>query len=369
MERLRQLSAALVDDEALAACASDPAAQRDVWELAVAQMVHLVLAWRIVHDPRGSWSGEWPSIARAALADGAVVDELQRRDLVRAVAAFADAGVDALLLKGAAWAHLLYADPVLRPRRDADVLVDRPALDAADRVLRSLGYETPPAHTKELVTAQRTYRRVDGLQLAHQIDLHWRVTNPLVFADALLFARLWPRRVRIDALGGAWTLGPADALLLACLHRLAHHGDRPELLWLMDIDRLAARLHADEWSDLVAQAELNGLRGVCALGLARASDWFHTGVPAHVRAALEADTAGAPDAIFLQPQIDPLGVLASDWRALHSWRDRLRLALAHVFPAPAYIRARYGLRHPVWLPFLYAHRALGGLSRWIVNAR
>jgi hypothetical protein len=369
MDRLHELARALVDDTALAAAGADADVQTALWDLATEQAVHVLLAWRIVGAAGASWSAERRAAARAALAAAAVADEIQRRDVVRTATAFAEAGVDALVLKGAAWAHLLYTDPALRPRLDADILIAPPAFDAADRVLRGLGYEPPPVHTSELVTSQRSYQRTAAQRLVVQVDLHWRVTNRLAFANALPFARVWPRRMRVDALDGAWTMGLVDALQLACVHRVAHHGDRPELLWLMDIDLLAARLSDAEWRDLVEQAERNGLIGACALGLARATEWFGTRVPPDVRTAFAAHSDETLDQTFLQAQIDPLGILASDWRATGSWSTRLRLVTAHVFPAPDYIRARYGVQRSIWLPFLYAHRAISGLSRWIAGSR
>jgi hypothetical protein len=369
MDRLHDLARALVDDAALAAWGGDVEAQRALWDLAKDQAVHVLLAWRIASPAGRSWSAERRAAAREVLAGAAVADEIQRRDVIRTAAALAEAGIDALVLKGAAWAHLLYADPALRPRVDTDILIEPRSRDAADRVLRALGYEPPPAHTNDLVSAQQSYQRVAAQRLAVHVDLHWRVTNRLAFAGALPFARVWPRRLRVQALGGAWTFGFVDALQLACVHRVAHHGDRPELLWLMDIDLLATRLDGDAWRDLVSQAELNGLGRVCALGLSRATEWFGTTVPADVRAALAAHADEPLDDTFLKSQVDPLGILASDWRATGSWRTRLGLVAAHVFPDPDYVRARYGVHRSIWLPFLYAHRALTGLSRWIAGSR
>jgi hypothetical protein len=46
---------------------------------------------------------------------------------------------------------------------------------------------------------------------------------------------------------------------------------------------------------------------------------------------------------------------------LPDWRSRLSFLRAHLFPPAAYMRHRYGLRHPVLLPLAY-------VWRWLVGA-
>src|SRR5262245_21488251 len=54
---------------------------------------------------------------------------LRQGVLAEILALYRDAGIDALLLKGAALAHMVYPQPALRPMRDIDILVR--ASDAA----------------------------------------------------------------------------------------------------------------------------------------------------------------------------------------------------------------------------------------------
>jgi len=53
----------------------------------------------------------------------------------------------------------------------------------------------------------------------------------------------------------------------------------------------------------------------------------------------------------------------SDLRSMHGWRPRLAYASTHLFPSPAYMRARYHIRHRALLPLAYPYRWLRGLRR------
>ena len=368
MDKRRELARVLVDDAAFAACARRDDDQGALWTLAVRDSVYLLLAWRIVEDRAGLWHSRWRTAGRKALADASALEELQLRELTRLSAAFADRGIPALLLKGAAWAYSLYARPVLRPRDDTDMLVDHSNRDRAENLLLWLGYEPAVENVMQLASAQRHYRRIDEQHVVHPLDLHWRVTNPLVFADALPFERLWERSVAMS-IPAARALCDVDGLLLACLHRLAHHGNDSELLWLMDIHLLASALTAEQWNEFTCEAERGGLRGVCAQSLLSAVSCFGTEIPTDVETWLHRGSCELPERVFLGHGVSPLGLLLSDWRAIGTWKGRLRLVKDHIYPARSYMVARYGPRHPWLLPLLYGRRAIGGLRRWVMQGR
>ena len=54
------------------------------------------------------------------------------------------AGIDALVLKGAALAHLVYPQPLLRPMRDIDILVRAEEVYRAYELLPEIGFAPPP---------------------------------------------------------------------------------------------------------------------------------------------------------------------------------------------------------------------------------
>jgi hypothetical protein len=82
--------------------------------------------------------------------------------------AFNDAGVRSVLLKGPAFARLLYPNARSRDYTDVDLLVDPARLETAEEVLRRLGFErfdpesakpTPRSGERSAFRAHRTPQR------------------------------------------------------------------------------------------------------------------------------------------------------------------------------------------------------------------
>jgi len=53
-----------------------------------------------------------------------------------------------------------------------------------------------------------------------------------------------------------------DALVLACLHRAAHHRDSEELLWLYDIHLIACSLSDADWTAALTIVERGSVKAV-----------------------------------------------------------------------------------------------------------
>lgn len=287
----------------------------------------------------------------------AVLDVLQAR------------GVDVLVLKGGQLAYTHYARPDLRPRDDTDLLVPAGARAAAHDALVGLGYRPRELVTGDHVLQQAMYeRRRDGV-LVHTVDLHWRVANPQVFADVLTFEELRADAVPLAALGRQ-ARGAANphALMLACVHRVAHHRDDESLIWLYDIHLLASSLSDGEWPAFAALAREKGTLAICLVGLDRAAAHFGTAVPPAIREALSAAVPGAapePTALFLRRGRAQLSTLISDLTVLSSWRQRARLIREHLLPTARYMREVYAPSSRAPLSWLYARRAIRGAWRWL----
>src|SRR5690242_9675100 len=69
---------------------------------------------------------------------------VREQALVDILTAYRAAGIDALVLKGAALAHLVYPQPVLRPMRDVDILVRAEEVYRAYALLPEIGFAPPP---------------------------------------------------------------------------------------------------------------------------------------------------------------------------------------------------------------------------------
>lgn len=191
---------------------------------------------------------------------------LVRASAAEAIGALTTAGIDVMVLKGAALASTVYDDAALRPMLDADLLLRPATVPAADRVVRSLGYQgRPVAESRHLVMRHGVnYTRADGAEL----DLHWMAhralappgmsrTFPRLPWDAGLAADEWWDRARtIELMRGVPVLAPSatDLLVHVCLHG-AFGGFDARIRWVADADAtLRAEGAAVDWDGLVDQA-------------------------------------------------------------------------------------------------------------------
>jgi hypothetical protein len=311
----------------------------------------------------------WPSSITEALVERArrqvVLDLVMTEDLRRVLDAMAEQRIDVLLLKGAPLAYTHYPSPHLRPRTDTDLLIQPSDRDRVAAVMQRLGYRTTVRPSGQYVTHQVTYARLDDHGVALCYDVHWRVADPAVFADLFAFRELSERGVRVKALGEhARALDPVDALLLACVHRVAHHAGEDRLLWIYDIHLLASRLDASSWAQFSRLAVRKRIASVCQQGLELAASTFRTPLPGSLGEALSRGEAAEPAADFLRASGRKVDILASDLRTLPGWRPRVRLIREHLFPPVAYMKAAYGRSWPPLVPFLYMYRILRGAPRW-----
>jgi len=293
---------------------------------------------------RGALDAVSPAV-RSRLHDlarqSALVDELRARDLREVVATLGASGIRPLIFKGAALAATHYAEPWLRTRGDTDVLVRRAEADRVGALLQHRGLKRLPRPRGRLVTQQARYDGVrGGIPIAY--DVHWRVADPHVFADALPYAEL-ARDAVADHPSGARRLSNVHALAVACLHRAAHHYDAPHLGLLYDVHLLADGLTSSEWQSFGDWAERARMRVVSLRALSLATDVFGCVVPADVRVRLESAGLGSePSAVFVAPgrngrPLRRFDVLLSDLRALGSMRDGAALVRQHLFPGREYV--------------------------------
>jgi hypothetical protein len=301
----------------------------------------------------------------------AVVDALRERELRAVLPALADAGVRPVLIKGAALAYSHYPRPELRLRQDTDLMIAAADRDSVARVLTGLGYQRQSEVDGELTTAQFHFDRRDRSGVLHAFDVHWRITNARAFADALTYEELARDAVPIPGLSPhARGPSPQHALFLACIHRVAHHADTDDLLWLYDIRLLAQGTDADA-AAFAALASARGVRAVCTRGLELSSAAFGGLEPRWLAALSNANGSRgsglreAQAAAFLRGPMSLTGILKSDLVATPGWRGRLRILREHLFPKRAFMYERYGTRSAIALPFLYLYRIVRGAPRWV----
>jgi hypothetical protein len=200
----------------------------------------------------------------------------------------AEHGLRVLVLKGVALAWWLYPAPYLRVCGDLDLLyASRDDALRAARILADHGYGEgyeQGGHACELV-------RMPGPGAAYslEVDIHWKLLNAPVFADALDFETLWQASIAVPALGEhARGLDAVHALCHAAMNRAVnlYTGVGDLLKCLCDIDLLAAYLDDEGWARLLRLATDRGLCGVVHAALEAARVDLGTQVPAQVLDAM-----------------------------------------------------------------------------------
>jgi hypothetical protein len=346
----------------------DPVDQASFLEAAAHHRVRPLLAWRVRNTTE--WQ-EWPHALRSALHASeraeAAIEIARRGDLTMLLGALGAAGIPVLLLKGAAFGYTLYPEPWLRPRHDTDLLVAPTDVAEAGQILERAGYQPARAVRGRHVAHQRNFVRHDRGGLHSHCDLHWKPANPVAVADLLSFQELLDasQAVSIAGVRVARTPQDAHALLLACLHRAAHHHDSDDLLWLYDIHLLAERLTEKDVASLIDLSQRSGAGAVCARGLRLALDRFETRLPSTLVPALEAAPAAGPalPAAFLKSGVRKADLLMADLAVL-PWRGRLRLLREHLFPPADWMLSDPRPARRLLLPALYLWRIVRGARGW-----
>ena len=300
--------------------------------------------------------------------EAVVLDLAVEVELRRLLKAFAASGVEMLLIKGGHLAYGHYARPDLRARIDSDVLIARAQREIADEILtRQLGYVVDAKVSGDLTATQKLYVLTRNDAVVHLVDLHWRLASPQVFAHVLSFEELLASSVPLHALGPT-ARGPSDvhALLIACMHRVAHHHDEADQFkWLYDVHLIASRFDEAAWTAIAALAAERAVAAVCLDSLERSARWFHTAIPSQLRTDARFVGAERREQTAAYLQLRPQGRrVLDDLRALPSWGDRLHLAREHLFPGPAYMRQVYAPSSRLPLPVLYARRIVRGMWGW-----
>jgi hypothetical protein len=204
------------------------------------------------------------ALERAYLANAAR-SMFIRASTDRALTALADAGIPAMLLKGAALVETVYADPARREMLDIDLLVPDDRLAAANAALAPLGYRPVPAGEGSGAPGRpmRVERHHDAALVGEEeltaIELHRHVA---ITGEGRGFAidGFW-ERARTAPKTGHLLPSAEDLLLHVCFHftrnRLGGSARRRNtggaLAQIADINSLVAGESID-WDLLAATA-------------------------------------------------------------------------------------------------------------------
>ncbi len=188
---------------------------------------------------------------------------LLRRQADQLTAALGEC-VPVVVLKGPTFADRLYPHPALRTFTDVDLLVKPCDVEAADEIIRQLGYSHKDSQMKYAEGyGERGYLAVGPAGGA--VELHWNLVNSPSLRRGI--------SVEYDDLhiaSQAQALSPASLLLIAAVHAAASHSfDRLQLLWDVCLAARGAAGKIDEdWLADAAKRTGASLAVAAALDLA-----------------------------------------------------------------------------------------------------
>lgn len=292
--------------------------------------------------------------AAAALRDAEALEVLRRAQA---------AELDVVVLKGLALAHTVYPHPWARERRDTDLLVRESDVPRFDRFFEGRGYTLLPHVRGDLTLPQRHYHRDDDRGFRHAWDLHWRVTSSQVLRHALPEEELWARAEPLAALGNARIPSRPDALLHACIHRLAHHYDDPRLIWLWDIRLLLESMTATEVEMFARLAGRLASAAACGHSLEVARELAGAAIPDGLQPLLDSQPHSTASFLWSGSR-RRITYFAGELRAART-RDRFKLLRERVLPPLSSMRERYRSVPRALLPFMYIWRLILGVPKWI----
>jgi hypothetical protein len=270
--------------------------------------------------------------------------------------------IDAILLKGTALGYDLYPDAELRPRSDVDLLIDPAHRNAIRSTFLAMGFTERVDSGDEHGLRQASFARTDAYGFEHVYDVHRAISNSALFANALRLHEI--ERVNLPRIGArAFGMKDAEALLLACVHRVAHHQDSQKLIWLIDIDRLRMRMTAEEHARFWRLARERGVVAVCAHSIATADEWLGR-EPKFMPGVIPIDE---PTRAFLDRDARYGQRMLTELRAL-PWRARIERLRQLAFPPHEFMQTMFATRSRAALPWLYAYRGVRGVVRLFTRA-
>ena len=273
------------------------------------------------------------------------------------------ADVPFLVLKGAALAHMVYADPRLRPMRDVDLLVRKADVERALDVMMRSGFRTGgppvPSHYHHVEGVART---VDGATVT--IELHHELLAKTPFVETRVYDDLVPRSQPFE--WGATicrTLGREDMLWHVYAHAFVTNTLRPGAIRLLSLADLA---HATEmWIDQIDWTRLRRQHG----RLLRALHVLHDLVPwsPHVAEMLREQVGRRSTPVRARPIDSDLA-----WAAVPGpdvvwppeWWFRMRYGIT-TWPRSIWFRA---VGHPAHLALSAGRPVMRRLPGWFGTA-
>jgi hypothetical protein len=268
------------------------------------------------------------------------------------------AGIECMLLKGAALVLQYYHDAGLRPMRDLDVLVREDQAAEAVRLLRDDGWRVLTEWPGELTESFRRFRHAIALEhkSGRQLDLHWHVLYDCCRkgADDDFWAASVPVELHGVPLRG---LAPSDQFLHVCVHGVEWNEVAP-IRWIADAVTVLRQSAELDWERILRQIERRRLAPRMRDAMHYLASKMEAPIPENVLRRLDSLPVTRAETLEYQRAIRPhdLQKALDTWRAIYQRHRRSAETLNPIYFV-AFMRHYWNVEHAGQ----FAHR----IGRWI----
>jgi len=278
------------------------------------------------------------------------------------------AGLQAIMLKGAVMAEVVYGNIALRPLLDLDLLLDLQHVPDALQILLSVGYaqDIEPQQGAALEYENEILLSKPGIEEVG-IELHWSLFDSPYYQDLLPMDWFWDTALPTTfGEAASLILGPEAQILHLCGHLSLHHNREPDLLWLNDIaEVIHFYKNKIDWNLLLEKAQVCKLVLPVQRVFPRVAGELGAPIPDEVLTSCSSLSA-SPDetqvfAWHTAPERSAAQRIWSDIVYIPDWSRRLHYVLVKLLPSPSYMIPRYRIPFRLLLPFYYLYHLLIGL--------
>jgi len=292
------------------------------------------------------------------------------RQLRHLTAAFLEAGVRMIVLKGPALARMVYPDPALRPGSDLDILVHPKEMTRSKEILAQLGYTCDARKfgtDVEALNHHEEYTSSDNGQHFRSIELHWKLIRVGILQESNV-ENYFENAVQVSFDGTTFeALHPVDALIHRALNNAFMHDGDMRLIWIYDILILSRNLkETDDWLLLQNQSVARRARLAVEVALTLARSWYGLCLP---------DTC-ADFSTWPVPSLEELDawnritcrrqrldyMIGANLPHGASLLERLWMTIRLIVPPRAVVVNLYPVKHPWLFPLAYIRRWMHWLN-------
>lgn len=279
-------------------------------------------------------------------------NEILFHEMASQLRLFRSAGVETMLLKGAALALSFYQDAGLRPMSDIDLLVRPEKARLAISLLHQAGWKSAYESPEVLIPYRHAVEFSNDLGL--RLDLHWRAlwdgsqeSGDRDFWDGAVPLEINNVPARI--------LNPTDQLLHVCVHGAAW-SNLPPLIWVADAAIILKRTQQEiDWDRLIAQVRKRRLMLPMAAALGYLQRFLGAdAIPAEVLTTVRQMRASTSERVLYRLRTNPNRELRK-FATLYCWFRAWRLANdSRSNQAPNFFRhlqSFWGVQHLWQTPF------------------